>query len=82
LNCDFIDIFSCDKIDLTDLKNANPLLCYEIYKNSQLLYGNELDYSNFKARAFCCYIDAIQLFFLQNCLLQKQHKLLKKLIYG
>src|SRR3990172_3541356 len=41
-----------EKIDLSDLDNANILLRYEITLGGKLLYGNELDYLELKSSAF------------------------------
>ena len=80
LNCDLIDAFGCDKVDLVDLRKDNPLLRYEIYRNSKLLYGNEIDYLEFKAFAFKDYINHKPLFELRDFLMNKRHKLLGKFI--
>ena len=81
-NCDLIDVFHCDRIDLTNLKGVDPLLRQEIARNSQLLFGNEMDYLGFKAFAFKDYINHQPLFDLRELLIKKRHKLLKKSIYG
>src|SRR3989304_4377670 len=47
-----------EKIDLTDLDNANILLRYEITSRGKLLYGNELDYLELKSFVFRDHIDA------------------------
>jgi len=82
LDCDLIDVFNSDRVDLTDLRNANPFLRYEIAKNSQLLYGKEMDYLDFKAFAFKDYINHRSLFELRDFLMKKRHRLLGKFIYG
>lgn len=82
LNCVFMDVFHSDKIDMVDIAQANPLLKYEIFKNSQLLFGQEFDYQTLKTRAFRCYVDAQPLFQLQDALLKKRHNILKEKIYG
>lgn len=82
LNCDLVDIFNSDKIDLVDLKKANPFLRYEVAKNSDLLYGNEIEYLEFKAFAFRDYINHRPLFDLRDFLIERRHKLLKESIYG
>ncbi|MBU2578882.1 hypothetical protein KKA09_02080 [Patescibacteria group bacterium] len=82
LNCDLIDIFNCDRIDMVNLKNEDPFLRQEIAKNSQLLFGDEMDYLEFKAFAFRDYIDHQSLFDLQDILMKKRHQLLGELIYG
>lgn len=68
------------KVDLTDLKNANPLLRYEITREGKLLFGNELDYLEFKAFAFRDYIMAKSLLDLEYFLIKKRHKLLEKYV--
>ncbi len=82
LNCDFIDFFHCDRIDLVDLKKDNPLLKYEIAQNSKLLYGEEIDYLEFKALAFRKYVDSQPLFKLQDILIKKRQEFLRNKIYG
>ena len=81
-NCDLMDIFNFDKVDLVDLKKDNPFLQYEIAKNSKLLYGKEMDYLEFKAFAFKNYISHKPLFELRDFLIKKKHQLLAKKIYG
>lgn len=76
---DAVNILS-QKIDLTDLKNANPLLRYEITRKGELLYGNELEYLQFKAFAFRDYISARRILDLEFFLIKKRHKLLEKYV--
>ncbi len=82
LNCDLMDIFSYDRVDLVDLRKTDPFLRYEIARNSQLLYGKEMDYLEFKAFAFKDYIDHQSLFDLNSVLIRRRHQLLKEKIYG
>jgi len=82
LNCDLMDIFHSDKIDMVNLKNVDPLLRYEIAINSELLYGDGLDYLESNAFAFRTYIDSQRLFDLEDILVEKRHKLLEQSIYG
>lgn len=82
LNNDLCDFFKKDIIDQVDIKNANPLLLYEISQNSKLIFGKEIDYLEFKAFAFRNYIDSESLFKLEDLLIRKRHKELGKLIYG
>lgn len=69
-----------DKIDLTDLKNADPLLRYEITSKGKLLYGDELDYLNLKAFSFRDYISAKHLMDLEYFLIKKKQKLFANLL--
>lgn len=82
LNCDLIDIFGNDRVDLVNLRRIDPLLRYEIAQNSQLLYGGEMDYLEFKAFAFRDYIAHQNLFDLRELLIKKRQRLLKQSIYG
>lgn len=80
LNNEFISFFNCDKIDLTDLKEADALLIYEISQNCKLLFGDDKEFANFKIFAFKNYIDHIPLFELEEKLMKKRQKLLKEAI--
>ncbi len=82
LNNEFISLFNCDKIDLTDLKEANALLIYEISQNCKMLFGDDEDLANFKIFAFKNYIDHIPLFELEEVLVKKRQTLLKDAIYN
>src|SRR3989337_1826583 len=67
---------ACEKIDLTDLGNANILLRYEITSRGELLYGNELDYLELKSFAFRDHIDARGLRNLESFLIEKRQKMI------
>ena len=67
---------ACEKIDLTDLDNANILLRYEITSRGKLLYGNELDYLELKSFAFRDHIDARGLRDLESFLIGKRQKMI------
>jgi predicted nucleotidyltransferase len=82
LNCDLIDAFGSDKVDLVDIKRVNSFLRNEIAKNSKLFYGKKIDYLEFKAFAFKDYISHKSLFELQDFLIKKRHQLLREKIYG
>ena len=64
-----------EKIDLTNLKNANPLLRYEITSKGKLLFGNELEYLELKAFSFRDYIEYRKLLDLESFLIKKRQKL-------
>ena len=82
LNNDLCDFFKKDIVDQVDIKNANPLLLYEISQNSKLIFGKEIDYLEFRAFAFRNYIDSESLFNLEKLLIKKRHNELGKLIYA
>lgn len=70
-----------EKVDLTDIRTAPPLLFYEIFTEGKLLYGDELDFEEYRAKAFRKYIDAQPLFELRRTIIEKKQKLLKEKIY-
>ena len=82
LNNDLEQVFGSDKIDQVDITNAGTLLLYEISKNSQLLFGENIDYIKFKTRAYRVFIDSASLFKLQDTLIKKRHQFLAKKIYA
>jgi len=82
LNNDLVVLFSTDKVDQVDLQKANPLLLSEIAKNNCLIFGKQIDYIKFKAKAFRVFIDSASLFRLQDILMEKRHKLLSQSIYA
>ncbi|HAS00187.1 MAG: hypothetical protein US57_C0011G0033 [Candidatus Moranbacteria bacterium GW2011_GWC2_37_73] len=58
-------------IDLSILNNANPLLLFQVSKNSILLYGNEVDFAKFKLYAFKSYNDYAPYFKMESDLNKK-----------
>ncbi len=78
---DILEI-SYDKIDLSDLNEANIFLRYEITKDGKLLYGDELDYLEVKSFAMRDYIDARDLRELEELLIKKRHVLISEAING
>lgn len=67
-----------NKIDLTDLSNANILLRYEITRKGVLLFGNAQDYEDFKAFSFRDYMDARPLFELEDAIIKKRQVFIKE----
>ena len=67
-----------EKIDLTDLNNANILLRYEITRNGVILFGNAQEYEEFKAFSFRDYIDAKSLFELEDIIIKKRFLFIKE----
>ena len=53
---EFSQIFE-QEVDLTIINNVNPLLGFQISKNSLLLVGSQQDFVKFKLRAFHAFID-------------------------
>jgi predicted nucleotidyltransferase len=59
------------ELDIKSLHKADPLFCYQVTKDSQLLYGDLTDFNEFKAYAFSNYFDSKDLFHLERILIQK-----------
>lgn len=76
----FSKIFSIgdEKIDLTDLNNANILLRYEITRNGIILFGDPQDYEELRAFSFRDYIDAKSLFELEDIIIKKRLLFIKE----
>ena len=68
------------KIDLTNLNNANPLLCYEITMKGKLVFADRNLFDEHRARSFRNYIDSQPLFNLEHHLIEKRNQMLKQLI--
>jgi len=62
------------RVDMVDLKTANILLRFEITSKGAPLYGEEIDYENYKSFAFRDYMDAKKLFELEDSLIKKRQK--------
>jgi predicted nucleotidyltransferase len=81
---DLSEIFGDNKnreLDLKSLHKIDPLFRYQVAKYSQLLYGNTIDYNEFRAYAFQQYHDSRNLFELEKKLVIKyQNHLNKKYI--
>jgi len=74
LYSDLEEIFGDDpqrELDIKSLHKADPLFCYQVAKDSQLLYGDTTDFNEFKAYAFSNYFDSKDLFHLEKILIQK-----------
>ena len=59
------------ELDVKSLHRADPLFCYQVAKDSQLLYGDLTDFNEFKAFAFSNYFDSKDLFHWEKILVQK-----------
>lgn len=69
-----------EKMDLTCLNDANILLRYEITAGGKLLFGNPVDFAQYRGFAFRDYIDAKPLFQLENLLISQKQKFIKQAI--
>jgi hypothetical protein len=74
LYSDLAEIFGDDpqrELDIKSLHKADPLFCFQVARDSQLLYGDPTDFNEFKAYAFSNYFDSKDLFHLEKILIQK-----------
>jgi predicted nucleotidyltransferase len=69
-----------EKIDLTKIREANPLLQYEIFSKGKLLFGDRNLFDEYHAVAFREYIDAKKLLELESKMVKQRVSMLKKLI--
>lgn len=82
---EFGDVFDDSRereMDLKSLHNADPLFCWQVMKDSILIYGQSIDYQEFKAFAFRQYMDHKPLFKLESRLVNKALNYLKQKIYA
>ena len=71
------------ELDLKSLHQANPLFDYQVAQNSQLLYGDLMDYNEFRAYGFRRFYDSKDLFKLEKALIYKfQNYLNKKYVHA
>jgi len=74
LYSDLAEIFGDDpqrELDIKSLHKADPLFCYQVARDSQLLFGDITDFNEFRAYAFSNYFDSRDLFHLEKILIQK-----------
>lgn len=58
-------------VDLSIINTANPLLLFQVSKNSQLIFGNRQDYFQFRLNAFHRYNDYLPFFRMEEVLNKK-----------
>lgn len=79
---DFMDIFG-NQVDVKTLHHKNILFKYQVMRDCILLYGNQTDFIEFKIYAANSYIDAKDLFQLQEKIIyQRQADLMSKIESG
>ena len=54
---DLTNLFKNDRIDITNITHANPLLAFAVARRSKLLSGSKEDYDSFVRTAFFKYND-------------------------
>jgi len=66
------------ELDIKSLHKIDPLFLYYVAKDSQLIYGNTIDYNEFRAYAFRFYHDSRDLFKLEKLLVSRYQDYLNK----
>lgn len=75
----FSNIFSNYNVDLRFLKGAEPVFLFQVFKNSQLLYGDPQIYYNYKVFAYKNYIDSELIFALKSKIINKRQEKLRSI---
>ena len=71
LYSEFSDVFRGKEIDIKSLHRVDPFFRYQVMRDSILIYGEPLEYHNFKAYAFRAYMDSRDLLRLEQIMSQK-----------
>jgi len=79
LYSEFSNIFKGKEIDIKSLHRVDPFFRYQVMRDSILIYGNRLEYHNFKAYAFRAYMDSKDLLQIEKILSQKTISYLRQL---
>jgi predicted nucleotidyltransferase len=66
------DVFPGYSLDLGFLHQADPLFRYEVFRDGRLLYGDEMDFLEYRAFAFRDYIDSKDLRDLEATLFHRK----------
>ncbi len=66
------------ELDIKSLHRIDPLFCYHVAKDSQLIFGDITDYNEFRAYAFKLYHDSDDLFRLEGLLADKYQEHLNR----
>lgn len=69
-------------LDLKSLTGADPLFRYEVTRDGILLYGDEIEYEEYKAISRRMYDDARPLFELENILIHRYQEHLNSLAHA
>ena len=72
------DAFPGATLDLVFLTDADPLFRWEIMRRSRLLWGEPLDYLEYRAFAFRDYVDSADLRELERSLFERKMALVRE----
>lgn len=71
-------IFGAHTLDVVFLRDADPLFRWEIVKEGNLLWGDAIDFLNYRAFAFRDFIDSADLRRLERTLFEKKMNFIRK----
>ena len=78
LTCDLMSVFKSEKVDLTNIKKAPPLLLFAVTNECQVLYEkNPLSFFTMRTMAFKKYVETKPLYEEKFKRLQKRLKKIK-----
>lgn len=72
------DVFAGRPLDLVFLDDADPLFRWEIVRDGVLLYGDLLDYLDYRAFAFRDFVDSADLRALERVLFDKKMAFIRR----
>jgi predicted nucleotidyltransferase len=76
------DVFPGEDLDVVDLADADPLFRWEIMREGVLLWGDEMDFLEFRAFAYRDFIDSADLRELEGVLFRKKMDHLRRLLHA
>lgn len=79
LYSEFSNTFKGREVDVKSLHGVDPFFRYQVMRDSVLIYGDHLEYHNFKAYAFRAYMDSKDLLRIEKILSQKTISYLRQL---
>ncbi len=66
------------ELDVKSLHRIDPLFRYQVARDSQLIFGDQTTYNEFRAYAFQSYYDSASLFKLEELLIKKYQGFLNR----
>jgi predicted nucleotidyltransferase len=72
LHHELSELFATESLDLASLDRADPLFRWEVVREGVLLWGDPLDYLEFRAFAFRDFVDSADLRRLERALFEKK----------
>lgn len=75
---DLMPVFKGAELDLKTLHKKNPLFCYHVVRDGELLYGDRTEYNELKAYYYQRRVDSQPLIDLERKLVKKYQGMLTK----